>query len=201
MNRMQRNTPLDLHRQQGAILLVGLVVLLLMTIIGVAVMDGNAMGERMAGNYRERQIAFQAAEAALREGERLVLATNGWQGLVADDCTNGYCTARKLDAAYAASIGIDDCANANNLEDRWVDIAGCTGSLNVWSNAARHRVYSNTVINEVSTQARYIVELVGNFIEPPNDITTCPDPLVADICPDVFRVTALGTGGAIRKPL
>lgn len=56
-------------RQRGSTLLVGLVMLLLMTFIGLAAIRGSGMQELMAGNMRDRQLAFQAAESALREAE------------------------------------------------------------------------------------------------------------------------------------
>lgn len=196
MNKARTNNTANgiKSNQEGAILIVGLIVLLLMTLLGLSVMSGNAMEEKMAGNDRDRQIAFQAAEAALREGERLINQNGGWQVLVKDDCANGYCKSRKLDTNYAASIGASSCS-ANSLEERWIDIPGCTGSLNVWSTANRHRTYSTSVYNEVNSSAMYIIELVGNYIEPPDDITTCPNVMIADICPDVFRVTSVGIGG------
>jgi len=55
--------------QRGAVLLVTLVMLLLLTLIGLASMRLASLEERMAGNLRDRQVAFQAAEAALRAGE------------------------------------------------------------------------------------------------------------------------------------
>lgn len=58
------------HRHQnGAVLVIALIMLLAMTLIGVTGLSSTAMQERMAGNLREMDIAFQAAEAALREGE------------------------------------------------------------------------------------------------------------------------------------
>ncbi|MBB4866607.1 type IV pilus assembly protein PilX [Pseudomonas nitritireducens] len=53
----------------GAILLVTLVMLLLLTLIGLAGMRLASLEERIAGNLRDRQLAFQAAETALRQGE------------------------------------------------------------------------------------------------------------------------------------
>ncbi|MBD9679049.1 hypothetical protein IB274_20245 [Pseudomonas sp. PDM18] len=58
----------------GAVLLVSLVMLLLLTLIGLAGMHMVQLEERMAGNLRDRQMAFQAAEAALRAGETAALA-------------------------------------------------------------------------------------------------------------------------------
>ncbi|TBU92954.1 pilus assembly PilX family protein [Phytopseudomonas dryadis] len=58
--------------QRGAILIVALIMLLLVTIIGLASMRGTSLQERMAGNLRDQELALQAAEAALRKGETLV---------------------------------------------------------------------------------------------------------------------------------
>lgn len=57
------------HHQGGAVLVVGLIILLLLSLLGVQAMRSNVLQERMAGNMRERNVAFQAAEAALRLGE------------------------------------------------------------------------------------------------------------------------------------
>lgn len=56
--------------QTGAVLLVSLIMLLLLTLIGVTGMQTAGLEEKMAGNMRDRNIAFQAAEAALRDAER-----------------------------------------------------------------------------------------------------------------------------------
>jgi type IV pilus assembly protein PilX len=57
------------RRERGAVLIVSLVILLVLTILGVAGLQNTSMEERMAGNYRDRFTAFQAAETALRAGE------------------------------------------------------------------------------------------------------------------------------------
>lgn len=62
------------HRQRGAALLIALVLLLVLTILGVTAMQTTTMQERMAGNLRDRAVAFEAAEAALREGEEYLEA-------------------------------------------------------------------------------------------------------------------------------
>ncbi len=58
------------RQQRGAVLFVGLIILLLMTMIGVTAIQVTTQQERMAGNLRDRNIAFQAAEIGLIEGER-----------------------------------------------------------------------------------------------------------------------------------
>lgn len=59
-------------RQRGAVLIIGLVMLLLLTIIGLASIRGSGLQEQMAGNIRDKNVAFQAAEASLRAGEEII---------------------------------------------------------------------------------------------------------------------------------
>jgi type IV pilus assembly protein PilX len=59
-------------RQRGAVLVTSMLLLLVLTIIGVTVMQMSRMQERMAGNARDVNLAFQAAEGALRNAEREV---------------------------------------------------------------------------------------------------------------------------------
>ena len=63
-------SPID--NQHGAILLIAMIMLLLLTIIGLSSMHGTSLQETMAGNMRDSSLALQAAEAALRQGENVV---------------------------------------------------------------------------------------------------------------------------------
>jgi type IV pilus assembly protein PilX len=56
-------------RQRGAILITSMLLLLVLTIIGVTVMQMSRMQERMAGNSRDVNLAFQAAEGVMRSAE------------------------------------------------------------------------------------------------------------------------------------
>lgn len=60
---------LNCRRQSGAVLAVSLIILLLLTLIGMTAMQITGLEEKMAGNLRDRNLAFQAAETALRAGE------------------------------------------------------------------------------------------------------------------------------------
>ncbi len=64
-------------RQQGSALVISLVFLVVMTLIAVGAMRDTTLQERMAGNLRDRSLAFQAAEGALREGENWLLSPAG----------------------------------------------------------------------------------------------------------------------------
>ena len=56
--------------QSGAVLLVSMIMLLLLTLIGVTGMRVSNLEEKMAGNAKEINLAFQAAETTLRAAER-----------------------------------------------------------------------------------------------------------------------------------
>lgn len=55
-------------KQAGIALTVALILLVLVTLIGIAAVSGTTMQQRMTANFYDREIAFQAAEAALRAG-------------------------------------------------------------------------------------------------------------------------------------
>ncbi len=55
--------------QRGAILVTSMLLLIVLTVLGIAVMRMTNMQERMAGNTRDLNVALQSAEAALRDGE------------------------------------------------------------------------------------------------------------------------------------
>lgn len=65
---MQRNLsvrPVRGPKQEGAALVVALVFLLILTILGVGALNTTVLQEKMAGNTKEKNTAFQAAESAL----------------------------------------------------------------------------------------------------------------------------------------
>lgn len=64
---MYRCSPSGFARHQsGVSLVIVLVLLVAMSILGIAVLRSSAMQERMSANQRDRSLAFQASEAALR---------------------------------------------------------------------------------------------------------------------------------------
>ena len=65
-----------LSNQSGVVLIVSLFMLLLITLIGLSGMQSTALEEKMASNNRDQNIAFQAAEAALRAGEQFINTNN-----------------------------------------------------------------------------------------------------------------------------
>ena len=57
------------RQQAGSVLFISLMLLLMLTILGVTAMNSVTLEERMAGNLRDTDLAFQAGEAALRDAE------------------------------------------------------------------------------------------------------------------------------------
>jgi len=65
-----------LYKQRGAALIVGLMMLLALTLIGITTMGMNTMELRMASNAQNKSNAFQAAEAGLEVGVGLTNAND-----------------------------------------------------------------------------------------------------------------------------
>ena len=62
-------SPIAPSRQRGVVLVVALLMLLVLTLIGLAATRSTALEERMTANQNDHEVAFEAAEAALRFGE------------------------------------------------------------------------------------------------------------------------------------
>ena len=134
MNRLSALNRLGyrvVRSQAGAVLIVSLVLLLVLTILGVSGVQNTTMEERMAGNYRDRFSAFQAAEAALRVGER---AVGVYTTFIAMDFESG-----NSDGAY--------------------DAEHVTGSIDP-TDTSRYINVSTTTISGVASTPEYFIERV-----------------------------------------
>lgn len=60
------------RRQKGAVLVISLILLMVVTLLAVSSMRGTILEEKMAGNSLDRNLAFQATESAVREAEMLI---------------------------------------------------------------------------------------------------------------------------------
>lgn len=70
-----------LHRQSGFVLAVSMIFLLVMTMLAVTAIRKATLGEKITGNLRMQDIAFQAAEKALRFCESNLVLTAGDTGM------------------------------------------------------------------------------------------------------------------------
>jgi type IV pilus assembly protein PilX len=66
------NNQLYIASQNGSVLLISLVILLILTLVGVSAMRNTTLEEKMAGNMRDKGLSFQAAEATLRAAEKYI---------------------------------------------------------------------------------------------------------------------------------
>lgn len=137
--------------QQGVVLIVGLIMLLLMTLIGTTGMQMTSLEEKMAGNMRDRNLAFQAAESALAAGEFYL-------GNVAV-FPSPFCS-----KANGRFLERDKDCNPATVETTpvWESIS--------WDN--NDSVAYTGVLSNLSANPRYIIEDMG-CIPPPG---VCPGP-------------------------
>ncbi len=87
-------------RQRGAALLTGLIFMVILTLLGITAARMAGLEEKMSGNMRDRSLAMQAAEMALRDAERDIRGPaagstrnppiSGISDFVAS-CTDGLC--------------------------------------------------------------------------------------------------------------
>jgi type IV pilus assembly protein PilX len=88
------------QKEQGVVLIISLFVLLAITLLAVSGMQTLGSNERMAGNFKDRQIAFQAGEAALRDAEQHIRSdTDGPFNPLrplnfSENCANGLCSSQ-----------------------------------------------------------------------------------------------------------
>ena len=61
--------PFAMQRQRGVALIVVMIFTIIFAILAATLSTESQMQERMAGNTRERDLAFQAAEAALADAQ------------------------------------------------------------------------------------------------------------------------------------
>jgi len=74
--------------ERGAVLITTLMILLLLTVFSISAMDANILEEKMAGNMRDHNVAFQAAEVGLRACEGLIAATTTMPDISTDGNTS-----------------------------------------------------------------------------------------------------------------
>lgn len=86
------------YPEHGAALITGLIFMVILTLLAISAARMAGLEERMSGNMRDRSIAMQAAEMALRDAEQDILGVgstrtppiSGTLNFLAA-CTNGLC--------------------------------------------------------------------------------------------------------------
>lgn len=165
---------LSARRSRGVALFISLVLLLVLTIIGVSAVQTTSLETRMARNEHDTLLAFQAAESALRDAERLLLTINS-----ADD----------IDAFTAGGTGgLWTMADTGN-PDRWDVDAN-------WAAGAGNQVADTSVGAVVAEPPRFMIEHLTSIRRLENPYQIQPDYPDTNDRLAMFRITALGVGGS-----
>lgn len=102
-------------KQTGAVLITSLLILLVMTIIGVSSIGSTNLEERMAQNFQNIAITFQAAESAIN---KVVNASNpGGSGA----SSNPFYDAANDPVVAAVNAGIGDTSTVVNHDSSDLD--------------------------------------------------------------------------------
>lgn len=179
----------SLNSQKGAVLIISLVLLIIMTLLGLSSMSNTVMEERMAGNQRNSDLAFQAAESALRGGETAVFGWPDVQGLPDGDNggTNNTTNKGVFTIDSSGSGGLDP--NGSNNTEWWEERDGTWWATNATA-------YANTLnfqSGQSLTSPRYILQKVSQFTL---DNTLSTGGVSQSIVAHYYQVTARGTGSA-----
>ena len=127
-------------QQHGATLIVCMIILIVITFLGVGSIQDTTMEEKMAGNMKNKNMAFQAGESALR---------------FAEDYLN---TTSILPDFDGTTLGLID------------QIPGNTSTPDSWSDSqwtASGAVYSATTLG-VAGDARYVIEKLDSIAAKPD---------------------------------
>ncbi len=80
-----------LNKQQGAVLVMSLVMLTVLTLIGVSSMSSSTLELKVAGNTQQHDIAFQAAQTVIDiAASEDPLNTNNYQVFITDSADPGF---------------------------------------------------------------------------------------------------------------
>ena len=156
--------------QQGAVLVMSLLMLFVLTLIGVSSINTTTMEEKMSGNARNRHIAFQSAETAIKIAEKFI--TNSVNNPVGQFDNN----------AGLYSIGQGPSVQ-NAIDYGW------------WYDVLNERVSPSTSNYDVKNNPEYTIEYVGQTTQvEATDIEIRSDPSGAQGGIHTFKITARGTG-------
>ena len=165
-------------RQHGTALILSLVFLLLLTILGITAVTTSTLQEKMAGNMKDQNISFQAAESGLRDGEAQILtlasASILASGLLPIPDTTG-------------SSGVFSTDSVDALNDTW------WGSFPTYSGgkSKEYGVAGTQEITQAAADPRYAIEMAG-FQKDSLDAPTTykPNPGMT-----YYRIWSRGVGG------
>ena len=172
----RRKSPPLVAVQAGMSLFPALMFLLVLAVIGVSALNSTLMQEKMVSNTKDTNIAFQAAEAGLRDAEVDVVKNIGSGTVFSSSCSNGLCTPP---STWATPTSMDI--------SKAID----------WSNTALTRSYgvytASASLAGVAAQPQYVIERLSTLpVGPGGSVglgVGAPNSGGA-----AYRLTVLGTG-------
>lgn len=181
---------LRIKKSSGAALVVALVLLVAVTVIGLANMQSASLETKMVASQKLRNLNFAIAESGLAAAEKNLYSTLQLKthNLFTDTCgskgTNSLCFTNPcskglcFDGTYSSSLSRDECeiasgANTTPRAKFWEDTT-------VWSTASKHGTVTAGAHDKT---VKYIVEFLC-FSGP--EFTSKPNSSDA-----LFRVTVL----------
>jgi len=190
-----KNIKIDsVKNQSGAVLIVSLILLLVMTIAGITTMSGSTLQERMAGNARQKSIAKINSEAALRSAENYLSNLNILTGANVNAALDGAGTAGNAGYKLLAISSGDVIESfppdfVVNDGDTWL----------VEGDAASFEPTDITIPAPGANPPRYIIEYIGRYLEgDARDTDTVVEvgtgKKKAESTAFAFRITSIGWG-------
>jgi type IV pilus assembly protein PilX len=165
------------HRQSGFSLITILMMMVVLVSLALAGMNSSLVQERMAGNARDRNIALQAAEAALRDAEADIEANLGLNSAFVTDCTAGLCRPPSMTTATPTSVPLSESID-------WSATAGKTRAYGSITGAS--------ALPGVASQPRYLIEQLPPLPPSAGQSASLAQPI--EDAPQAFRITARGVG-------
>jgi type IV pilus assembly protein PilX len=153
-----------------------LMFLLVLSVLGVAALNSTLMQEKMVSNTKDLNLAFQAAEAGLRDAEGDVTKNIGGGTIFSASCTNGLCTPPSTWATPSS-------ADISKVVD--------------WSDGGKTRAYgaytAAPALADVAAQPAYVIEKLSSLPASPGSSVGI------GIAPPsgggaAYRLTVLATG-------
>jgi len=147
----------SVRRQHGMSLLFALLILLVMSVSVVAAIQVSGLQERSAGNYRNRTIAFNSAESALRDAEAYLSSDTIILPLF-DGSTAGHYARNGLPVTGLTRLPTLAVSDGSSV-DLWKDPAAIAFMRT--SGIAYGSLTSVPGLSDVPSQPRYVIEMVN----------------------------------------
>jgi len=154
------------YRQRGVVLVVSLIMLLVVTLIAVSSMQGTVLEEKMAGNTKDRNLAFQTTESAVREAESYI------EGIVSMGSFAG----------TGGLFGLTAAEPYYALETTWSDSANHVVAGSKYGSYEEPRYYIKHFTTVTGTEGAMNMSGYGDN-KGTGDVS-------------IFKITARGTGGS-----